>query len=56
MHHVTAALSVSETALIMRFPRHVNLLVDLEHYGKQDIKTGLEHIDFSGIEGTLEFG
>ena len=50
IHNVRRKLKISDESLIVRFPRHVGLLIGLEHHGETDIQPGLQGLDFGNVD------
>lgn len=50
IHQIKNCIALKEEELIMKFPAHVNLLVGIEHYGKKEIRKGLQNIDMSNMD------
>lgn len=50
IHNIRRHLKISDESLIVSFPRHVGLLIGLEHHGEADIQPGLQGLDFGNVD------
>lgn len=51
LHNVRRHLrDISDEQLVLRFPRHVKLFLDLARYGNQPLRDKLDGIDVSGLK------
>lgn len=50
LHNVRQHLNISDTSIIIKFPKHINLLVNISSQENQNVKPGLDSIDFTSAE------
>lgn len=50
LHKIKNSINLKEEELIIKFPTHVNLLIDIGHYGNKEVRIGLQNIDMSNMD------